>query len=173
MSYKYKKDSTSKHVFLVCTAFVCFLIASSVLPFVSDAKGLPTPDILLCFVCILPAFTDIKKAGVYALALGFLSDLFVTLPLNLSPVVYLACVYIAAKCHTYFARVGSLALAISTLPCIVLKLAAGAAVSLLTVDGANMSGFSVSSAVFTMAGGFAMAIALSFVMRLIYKKLKI
>lgn len=173
MSYKYKKDDTSKHVFLCVSALVCFLLASSVIPFLSDAKNVPMPDLLLCFVCILPAFTDLKKAGIYALCLGFLSDLFITLPLSLSPIVYLVSVCVSAKCHTHFARVGSLALAISTLPCIALKLAAGAATSLLTVDGLKMSSLSFTGALLVMISSFACAIVLSFIMRILGRKLRI
>ena len=173
MSYRYKKDEKPTLYFLGISALVCFLLASSVIPFLAAAKASPTPDLLLCFVCILPFFTDTKKSAFFAVALGFLSDLFITSAVCLSPIVYLASVYISARFHTYFAKTGSLSLAISALPSIVMKLLVNAVAVLLTVDGAKMSSMSFGRGVLTVIITFASAMILAFIMRAVYKKLKI
>ena len=173
MSYRFRKDEKPTHIFLAISALVCFLVSSSVLPFLSSVKSHPSPDILLCFVCLLPFFTDTKTSAIFAVSLGFLSDLFITAPLCLSPIVYLAAVYISARCHTYFASTGSLSLAISALPSIVLKLVVNSVGVLLTVEGSNISGMSFWGGVLSVIITFASAIVLAFVLRFIYKKLKI
>lgn len=173
MNYKYKNEGMGKYIFLAAMALICFLLASSVLPFYSapDSK-LPTPDIMLCFVCALPAFADIKKSSIYALSLGLLADLFINPPTALSPIVFLCCMLLSHFCQRYFSRVGTLAIAISTIPCILLKCIVSAIVAALTVGGGAVKGIVVSYIPMGFVTAFATAIALSFVMRVICKKLK-
>ncbi|MBR2021102.1 MAG: hypothetical protein IJ939_01570 [Clostridia bacterium] len=173
MNYRYKKEGAGKYVFLGITALVCFLVASSVLPFgAMSESGLALPDIMLCFVCALPAFTDLKKGSIYALSLGFLADLFINPPTDLSPIVFLGCMLLSNLCQKYFSRVGTLAIAISTIPCILLKCIVSVIVTALTVGGGAVKGVFASYIPMGVVTSFAMAIALSFVMRVICKKLK-
>lgn len=173
MSYNYKKEGAGKYVFLGITALVCFLVASSVLPFgVLSKSGLALPDIMLCYVCALPAFTDVKKSSIYALSLGFLADLFVNPPTELSPIVFLGCMLVSYFCQRYFSRVGTLAIAISTLPCILLKCIFSVIVAALTVGAGAVKGVFATYIPMGVVTTFAMAIALSFVMRVVCKKMK-
>ena len=174
MSYSYKKDEKSKHIFLIITALVCFILASSVLPFMKSAKSAyPVPDIMLCFVCALVSFTDIKKAGIYALSLGFLADLFVNPPSNLSPLVYLGCAVVAMLCQRHFSRVGTLAIAISVIPCSLIKQLVIIAVSALTLDGRGAAVAALPLIPQGLIIDFACAIVTAFVMRVVCRKLRL
>lgn len=173
MNYRYKNDGAGKYVFLAIMAVVSFLLASSVLPFWSvSGKGLPVPDIMLCFVCSLPAFTDLKKGSIYALSLGFLADLFVNVPTALSPVVFLFCMLLSHFCQRCFSRVGTLAIAISTIPCVLAKCLVSLVVAAITVGTKAAKGVLVSYFPMGLVTTFAVAIALAFVMRVICKKMK-
>ena len=173
MKYNYKGEGAGKHIFLGVTALVCFLLASSVFPFLSSPDtAKPLPDIMLCFVCALPAFTDIKKASIYALALGFLADLFVNLPTAFSPVVFLCCMMLAYACQKYFSRVGTLVIAISTIPCSIVRKAVRFAVASFTVGGAAAKKELFMGFPMWLVVDFALAIALSFIMRVICKKMR-
>ena len=172
MAYRYKNDGKGLHIFLSVFALVCFLLASSVIPFFSGKNPqLPTADILLCFVCALCAFTDVKKASVYALCLGFLADLFIFPPTALSPIVFLVCVLLSRFFQGYFSRVGTLAISISTLFCSLLRLFVSAAVTAINA-GVSASGHLLKYE-FPMGIiiDFACAIVLTFIMRIIFKKL--
>lgn len=173
MALKNKNNSKKLYIFLILAGIVCFLLASSVMPFVSEAKGNEVPDVLLCFVCAVPFFAGSKKASIFALAAGFFADLFINSPTALSPVVFLACVWIVPAVAKLFSRTGTLVISICTLPCILLRAAVGIISTLISVDGAGfarvMSDFSPLSIVFN----FACAICVSFVMRFVAKKLRI
>ena len=174
MNRKLKNNDKRIYLFLGVAALVCFLAASGVLPFLTaTGKGTPVPDVLLCFVCALPLFTDYKIGAIYALSLGFLSDLFINPPFLFSPVVLLLCMYLAGYVQGYFSRVGTLAVAVSTLPCVAVKLAVSLAVSLFTVEGIGfktaLSGLSYMSFI----TDFAAAIILSFIMRVVGRRLRI
>ena len=173
MIIKPKENNRKLYTFLIIAASVAFLTASSVLPFISDVNGMRAPGILLCFVCTLPFFTDIKKAGIFAVALGFLSDLFITAPSSLSPVVFLACVLIVPLTARLFSRTGTLMIAICMLPCILLRVVSEIAVTLIAVDGASFAKAVGNYSFESVAVDFACAICVAFIMRVISKKLKI
>ena len=172
MKYKKSYDNEKRlNIFLIISAVICFLVASSVLPF-ATGKGNGVPcDILLCFVCALPFFAGMKKAGIFALALGFANDLFIEAPTQFSPVVFLACILIAPAIARFFSRVGTLVIAICTLPCILMKDVFGMVVSLLVTEGANVSGILRDYRPFTILMDFACAICLTFILRVISKRL--
>lgn len=173
MNYKYKNDGKGMYIFLGITALVCFLLASSVFPFLFSSPGKPVPDIMLCFVCALTAFTDIKKSSIYALSLGLAADLFVNPPTALSPIVFLLCMCAATFLRRFFSRTGTLVIAICTIPCSLIKYLVSCAVSVLTVDGAGVMRKSLSVIPLGLLCDFACAIALVFVMRFIGKKLRL
>ena len=172
MAYSYKNDSNGLHIFLSVSALVCFLLASSVIPFFGDkSSSLPTADILLCFVCTLCAFTDVKKALVYAVCLGFLSDLFVTPPTALSPVVFLVCVLLSRFAQGYFSRVGTLAVSVSTLLPGLLRLLVTVSVTAINAGLPSAKHLFTSEFPMGIVINFACAIVLTFIMRIIFKKL--
>lgn len=173
MAYNVNKDGGKLHIFLGISALVCFLASSSILPFFD--KGAPggVPDAMLCFVCALPAFTDIKKGGIYALCLGFAADLFVTPPTSLSPFVFLLCMCLSYACLKHFSRVGSLAIAICTLPSFAVKSLVSAIITSFTVDGVNLWKAISNIPFMSFISNFACAIVVAFVMRLISKKMRI
>lgn len=174
MMFKSTRENNKKlYAFLIISAVVAFLAASSVLPFVFGKKGFNTPDILLCFVCTLPFFTDRKKAGIFAVAIGFLTDLFIMSPTSLSPVLFLACTLIVPLIARLFSRTGTLMMAICTLPCIVLRAALKIIMSLVTVEGASLTKAIGDYSFLTLVTTFACAICVSFVMRVVSKKIKI
>ena len=172
MKYQKSNDNEKRlNVFLIISAVICFLVAASVLPF-ATGKGMGAPcDILLCFVCTLPFFAGMKKAGIFALALGFANDLFIGAPTQFSPVIFLVCVFIVPAIARFFSRVGTLVIAICTLPCILMKDVFGMAVSLLVTEGANVAGILRDYRPFTILMDFACAICLAFILRVIYKRL--
>lgn len=173
MFIKSKENSKKLYVFLIVSSVVLFLAASSVLPFLFGAKGMNTPDVLLCFVCTLPFFTDRKKGSIFAVALGFLADLFITPPVSLSPVVFLLCVLIVPLSARLFSRTGTLVIAICTLPCIILRAVTGIAMTLIVVDGANFAKAVSDYSLMSVVVNFACAICVAFVMRFVSKRLKI
>lgn len=173
MAYSMKKDDRKMYIFLGVSALVAFLLASSVLPFFKKELTGFVPDVMLCFVCALPAFTDIKKGGIYALCLGFLADLFVTPPSNLSPLVFLGCMCISSLCQKHFSRVGSLAIAICTLPPLFVKSVVSCIMTAITVDGVNFWEALSKLSITHFLGDFACAIVVSFLMRLVCRKLRI
>jgi hypothetical protein len=172
MKYIKSNDNEKKlNIFLIISAVVCFLAASSVLPFTA-VKGSGAPcDILLCFVCAVPFFAGAKKAGIFALALGFAADLFIGMPTEFSPVIFLACIFIVPAVARLFSRAGTLVIAICTLPCIVMKDIFGMIVSLFTAEGADLSGVLSDYRPFTILVDFACAICLAFILRFISKRL--
>jgi len=173
MAYGMKKDNRRLYIFLGVSALTAFLLASSVLPFFRKGLTGYSPDVMLCFVCALPAFTDIKKGGIYALCLGFMADLFVTPPTNLSPLVFLGCMCLSYICQRYFSRVGSLVIAICTLPSVLAKCLVSSVVTAITVDGVNIWQALSKLQLMNIVFDFACAIVVSFLMRLVCKKLRI
>lgn len=173
MIIRHKENNRKLYTFLIIAAVVVFLAASSVLPFFSNVNGMRAPNILLCFVCTLPFFTDIKKTGIFAVVLGFLADLFITAPASLSPVVFLACVLIVPLTARLFSRTGTLMIAICTLPCILFRVVSEIAVSLIAVDGAGFAKAVGDYSFESVAVDFACAICVAFIMRVVSKRLKI
>ncbi len=173
MAYGMKTDDRKRYIFLGISALAVFLLASSVLPFFKKGLTGYSPDVMLCFVCALPAFTDIKKGGIYALCLGFMADLFVTPPTNLSPIVFLCCMCLSFICQRYFSRVGSLAIAICTIPSVLLKCLVSVIVTAITVDGVNFWQAISKLQLMNIVFDFACAIVVSCLMRLVCKKLRI
>ena len=172
---KYIKSNNNEkklNIFLIISAVVCFLAASSVLPFAMGTGREPC-DIILCFVCALPFFTDTKKAGIFALALGFAADLFINSPVSFSPVVLLVCIFIVPAVAKLFSRCGTLVMAICTIPCIVMKDVFGMIVSLFTAEGASLPGILSDYRPFSILIDFACAICLGFLLRFIAKRLHI
>lgn len=172
MAYSYKNDKKGMYIFLGVTALICFLLASSVIPFfAADNPRLPTADILLCFVCTLCAFTDVKKAALFAVSTGFLADLFILSPTALSPVVFLACVLVSRFVQGYFSRVGTLAVAISTLPCSLIRILVSVSVTAINAGIPASKMLWTSRFPMGIIVDFAQAIVLTFLMRVICKKL--
>lgn len=170
---KSKENDKRLHIFLVCAAVICFLLASSVLPFAAEGgRGEPC-DIILCFVCTLPFFAGKRKAGIFALALGFAADLFINAPTAFSPVILLVCVFVVPAVARFFSGNGTLVMAICTLPCIIMKDVLGMAVSLFTAEGASISGVISHYRPFTVLADFACAICVAFIMRFFSKRLHI
>lgn len=168
-----KENNKKLYVFLIVSALAAFLAASSVLPFISGAKGMRAPDVLLCFVCTLPFFTDRKTAGIFAVSIGFLADLFITAPISLSPVIFLACVCVVPLTARLFSRTGTLMIAICTLPCIMMRTVFGIAMSLIFVDGASFAKAVGDYSLLSIVFDFACAICVAFIMRFVSKRLKI
>lgn len=173
MAYSTKKEDRGLYIFLGVSALIAFLFASSVLPFFGRGTAGFVPDVMLCFVCALPAFTDIKKGGIYALCLGFLADLFVTPPTSLSPFVFLACMCISHMCLNHFSRVGSLAVAICTLPSVLFKSLVSVISTAITVDGVNLRQALLKLSLTDFLGDFACAIVVAYLLRFACRRLRI
>lgn len=137
MAYAYNKNSKGIYVFFGILSLIVFLVSASVLPFLSQTKNFAMPDLALCLVCILPCFMSVKTACIYALSLGFLSDLFINSPVCFSPVIYLAAVCIMPYFHSHFSRVGTVTAAVCSIPAFLIRGTVGAAVMIYVYGGEN------------------------------------
>ncbi len=112
---KYKNQSTrgtSDILFFAAVSAICFLLSSSVLPFLTTGIK---PDLLLCLCCLLPKFLPTKSCCIFAVTLGYLSDLFINPPYHLSPVLFLCAVIITPLFYSGFKRVGTVTASVCAL----------------------------------------------------------
>lgn len=167
------KDDKRIYIFLGIMSLIVFLLSSSVLPFISDGKVGPEGNLVLCFVCLIPAFVPMKSAAIFALVLGFLCDLFIYSPESFSPIVFLVGVFVVSYLYRFFSRTGTLVMAVCSLPCLALKMVLD---TFAVMASHNDSGaFDVISKLTlpSLAINFAFAIAAAFILRLLTKKLGI
>lgn len=162
-----KNDSV---MFLVIASVVCFLLSSAVVPFLFDSAFLPAPNLMLCFVCCIPAVTSIKTSAVFALVLGFLNDLFISEPTEFSPLVFLVSVCLVCYFHTHFSRIGTLVMAVCSIPAFVLSAIVMTFVVMAKFDGASAMAALTKFSVPYVAVNFAFAIIAAFAVRMFIKK---
>ena len=167
------KDGRAMYVFLCIMSLVFFLLSSSVVPFLRSDPAAPSGDILFCFVCCIPAFVPRKSAVVFALVLGFLSDLFINMPRSFSPVVFVLSVLIASYLYGFFSRIGSLVMAVCALACFVLRAAVDTFAVMAQYEGSTAFGVLAKVTFPALIINFAFAIVISFLLRVIVRKFRI
>ena len=165
---KFKGTSDSKNiVFLVVFGILCFLISASVLPFAAEVGTMPCPDLLLCLCCVIPKFYEKKASCVFAVVLGFFSDLFINTPLLFSPVVYLLCAAFVPYFYGYFKKVGTVVSAVCALPLLILRQIVGTVI-IMSVRKTAVLGTVVGKVIFPeLMAEFAIVLVLSFVIKLV------
>ena len=168
----YKNDRRI-YVFLGVMSLVVFLLSSSVMPFIAGEKAFPAGDLMLCFACLVPAFVPVKSAVVFALVLGFLSDLFLNEPQCFSPIIFLVSVLLVSFFYRFFSRIGSLTMAVCALPCLAIRSIVDTFVIMASYK--DSKAFDVLSAITlpSLAVNFALSIVTAFVLRKLIKKLGI
>ncbi len=165
MKYKTNKNADKKPVvILAVTAVICFLLSSSVIPFVFP-KSLGMPDLLLVLCCVISAFTARLPACIFALTLGFMQDLFIGVPMHFSPVVYLVAVLVMPALLRHFKNPGTVTCAVCSLVCFVPKSAVGIFMAMTKYDDAAFFDVVVKIVLPEILVNFACSLVLFFVMR--------
>ena len=131
------------------------------------------PDILLCLCCILTKYLPRKDCAVYAVSLGFLTDLLVGTPLAFSPVIYLIPCIFAPYFYSFFNRVGTVTAAVCSLPFLILKAIAGMVV-LTVIQNESGLGFILAKYIFPeLILNFAFALVVGVAVKCLVKLKKI
>lgn len=171
MALKYrKKNETGTYIFVSVFGLVLFLLSASVVPFLAGQKGVPSPDLLLGLVCASSAFLDRRKACIFAVIFGFMSDLFITSPTAFSPIVYLAAVLIVPRCLMFFSRHGTVITAVCSVPAIAVRCIVRAVATSAVFGGVPFASLLSDNVLYTFMFTFASCIVICFVCRrLIYR----
>lgn len=173
MKFNSKKNTVGLCVFFCIVSLVLFLVMASVLPFLGQAKGFPTADLLLCLVCAMSAFMDRKKACIFAVTLGFLADLFLFEPTAFSPVVYLLSALIVPVFHSYFTYLGSVVMAVCSVPACFIRSVLESVVTLTLFENVTASSVLSQITLPTFVVNFASSIVICFVCRLFVGKMRL
>ena len=174
MFYSKQKNKKALYIFTSVTGFVLFLLQGSVIPFLASAKSMPSPDLLLCFACIMPFFADIKTSSVFAVCAGFMADLFISYPTSLSPLVYLLGVCLVYFVYRYFSKINTVTSAVCAIPAFFVK-AAAEFIGTLIAFSSSVKPSDVFSKFFVygLLVNFASVLVISFIISPVLKKLKI
>lgn len=156
--------------FLVTASVICFLLSSAVIPFLFKSEFLPVPNLMLCFVCCIPAVASLKTSAIFALALGFINDLFVAEPTSFSPIVFLVSVCLVCYFYTHFSRIGTHVMAVCSLAPIVLSAIVMTFAAMAQFKGASASAVLTKMTIPYIAVNFAFAIVAAFAIRMFIKK---
>ena len=171
MAFKYKKiNHRGIHIFTAVAGLVLFLLSSSVIPFLSQLKNAPSPDLLLCLVCASGAFLPKKQACIYAVIFGFFADLFLYAPMSFSPVVYLVSVFVTCICLSFFSEIGSITAAVCSVPAILIRIITKSIATAVVFEDAGFFKVLGENLLPEFAVNFASVIVICFICRrLIYK----
>ncbi len=170
MKIRFDGETTKKNTaFFIIVSVVCFLLASSVIPFFTVFGTMPCPDLLLCLCCVLPRFCAFKKSCVYAVALGFLSDLFINTPHLLSPVIYLAAAVLIPYFYGHIKKTGTVSAAVCSLPILLLRAILGTVVVLVIRQEATLGTVLKNIAFPELIVNFAFVLILGFILRVLTK----
>lgn len=153
------------YVFFGIMGLLLFLLTASVLSFLSDKKGLPDADLLLCLVCAACAFMPEKKACIYALVFGLFADLFLFAPTAFSPIVYMVAVLVTSRLYKGFSRLGSVIMAVCSMPAVAIRGTVDAVVTMTLFKDASLRSILLEKSLPFMLIGFAWAIVICFVCR--------
>ncbi len=170
---KYPAASGRNVVFFAIVSLICFLLSSSVLPFLTYDKGLPTPDILLCLVCVISLYVDRKTACIFALVLGFLSDLFINEPVSFSPVIFVASLLVMTMLGKHFSRLGTLSASVCMLPVFVIRMIADTVCFLVRFEESELLEVLTKQTLPSVLVNFAAAIVLTFIIRFVSKRFSV
>ncbi len=112
----YTKNEKYAPVILFSVLYGVFFLLSAVnVPGVGKYDRLHC-DILLCLSCIAPLYCSQKSTAVLTLIFGFLTDISVTHPSHLSPVLFLLCAVCVPRLISGFSRINAAVIAVCSLP---------------------------------------------------------
>lgn len=121
MRVRISGSETKSKVFFCLMFVLFFFITASVMPYVSESFAArqisATPDLLfaLSIVCGI-VYENRKAASVIALIAGVLSDIFITPPTHMSPLLYFLAAYFAVKTVGVFTSVNAATAAVASIP---------------------------------------------------------
>ncbi|MBP3580520.1 MAG: hypothetical protein J6K12_04655 [Clostridia bacterium] len=162
---KIDADLKKSTVFFAITGIIYFLIASSVLPFFGTFSNTPCPDLLFCLVCVIPAYYDKKLCCIYAVLLGFLSDLFINTPFLFSPIVYLAAVVGVMYFYRFFKNFGTITASVCAMPVLAARQVLGTVIVMNVRQGANLGNVLIKVIVPEFFISFAFILVTGFLIR--------
>jgi cell shape-determining protein MreD len=170
MAFKYgkiksEKKNTGLYVFFGILGLLLFLLTASALSFISNRKGLPDADLLLCLVCAACAFMPAKRACVFALVFGLFADLFLFAPTAFSPIVYMIAVLLTSRLYRGFSKLGSVVMAVCSIPAFAVKNSVDTVVTLTLFRDASLKKILIDTSLPFMLINFAWAIVICFVCR--------
>lgn len=118
---KISGSDTKNNIFFSVIFLIGFLLSASFMPYVSGvgfgAYSKITADLLFAISIVSGILYDNRKAvSIMALVAGVFSDIFLTPPVHLSPVLFLLGAYFATKAVSVFTRVNAFTVAVSSIP---------------------------------------------------------
>ncbi len=154
-------------------SIICFLLSSSVLPFFADSGNAPVPELLLCLVCVMPIYLDRKVSCIFALILGFLTDLFINEPVSFSPVVFVAAVLIVMVTGRYFSRPGTLSVSVCALPALAIRMIVDTVCYIARFSDSELFSVIIGKTLPHLIVNFASAIVITFIVGFFAKRFNI
>jgi cell shape-determining protein MreD len=114
-------DSTKKtRLFFAIVYLIVFFVNASIIAYIgvnSQGNNTIVPDLLLALSAVCGIICpDIKGISVIALVFGTVSDVFITPPAHLSPLLFFIAAYFAKKTVNIFARTNALTAAVAAVP---------------------------------------------------------
>lgn len=164
-------------VFFVLLFVVAFFISASIMPYVgikTDKSAFPvTPDLLfaLSIVCGI-IYENKKTASIMALIFGTLSDVFITNPIHLSPLLFFLGAYFAASAVGVFTKENSVSAAVASIPFFLIRSVCGGVV-LVAENPEAKFGYIVKSILLPeLAGNVVTVFFVYFIVKFLYKRFK-
>ena len=129
MDLKVKGSDVKSKVFFSVLFTVFFLLAASIMPYVGfEVPGTAlriVPDILFSLSIAAGIVYERNPASVIALIFGFMSDVFITPPVHLSPLLFFLGAYYSSKAVGAFTRVNCLTATVASIPFFLLRTIVG------------------------------------------------
>lgn len=123
-------SETKNRIFFTVIFVLGFIVSASVMPYVPGGifagHGRVTADLLfaLSIVCGI-IYDDRKTVSILALVFGIVSDIFITPPIHISPVLFLLGAYYSSKTVNVFTHTGAVTAAIASIPFFFLRAVTG------------------------------------------------
>lgn len=127
---KISGSDTKNNIFFSAIFVIGFFLSAAVMPYTPGvgfgADSKVTADLLfaLSIVCGI-IYDDRKAVSIMALVAGIVSDIFLTPPMHLSPVLFLLGAYFSSKAVATFTRTNAFTCAIASIPFFLARAVAG------------------------------------------------
>ena len=123
-------SENKNRIFFTVIFVIGFIVSASVMPYVPGAvfigHGRVTADLLFALSIVCGIIYDDRKAiSIIALVFGILSDIFLTPPIHISPVLFLLGAYYSSKTVSVFTHTGAVTAAIASIPFFLLRAVTG------------------------------------------------
>ena len=118
---KLSGSDTKNNIFFAVIFALGFLLSAAFMPYVQGigfgANSMVKADLLFALSIVCGIIYENRKAvSIMALVAGVVSDIFLTPPMHLSPVLFLLGAYFASETVSVFPRVNALTAAVSSVP---------------------------------------------------------